>query len=183
MQVALAMAGWQPERLRAAAAEESGRVLAAMGESLPPGLMLKMPVGEVPISRAAQIRWTEYVVHGHDLEPALGRSRPVPGWFIDAGLPMTMHLITMMHSRSPRRGQAASFHFHRTDGEGEWTLRAEAGQASSEEAHHRADVAFRGPGMGLYWMVMGRGGPAAHQVEVVGDSALAAAFKEWFPGP
>jgi hypothetical protein len=30
---------------------------------------------------------------------------------------------------------------------------------------------------------MGRGKPEEHSVEVHGDLALAAAFKEWFPGP
>ena len=36
---------------------------------------------------------------------------------------------------------------------------------------------------GLYWVLMGRGKPEEHGVEVHGDPALAAAFKEWFPGP
>src|SRR2546427_179542 len=44
-------------------------------------------------------------------------------------------------------------------------------------------VAMRGIAEGLYWVLMGRGKPEEHGVEVHGDPALAAAFKEWFPGP
>jgi hypothetical protein len=87
------------------------------------------------------------------------------------------------HERSPHKGKTASFHLHRTDGEGEWILRAEGGQARCETGHDRADVALRGPAAGLYWVLMGRGTPQDHGVEVHGDHALAAAFKEWFPGP
>jgi uncharacterized protein (TIGR03083 family) len=185
VQLAQAMAGWQPERLLEAAEEESERVVSGMQDAMSgqPGLMVRMPFGEVPLSRAVEMRRTEYIVHGHDLEPAIGSGRPFPEWFIDTALPLTMQMVATLHSRSAHRGDAASFHFHRTDGEGEWTIRAEGGHARTEPGHQRADVAFRGPGSGIYWMVMGRGGPAALGVEVKGESGLAAAFKEWFPGP
>jgi len=52
-----------------------------------------------------------------------------------------------------------------------------------ETGHAKADVAMRGTAEGLYWVLMGRGKPDEHGVEVHGDPALAAAFKEWFPGP
>jgi hypothetical protein len=42
---------------------------------------------------------------------------------------------------------------------------------------------MRGSAESLYWVLMGRGKPAEQGVEVHGDPALAAAFKEWFPGP
>ncbi len=92
-------------------------------------------------------------------------------------------LMTRLHQRSPRKGESANFHIHRTDGDGEWMLRAEGGQAVTETGHAKADVAMKGPAEGLYWVLMGRGKPEEHGVEVHGDPALAAAFKEWFPGP
>jgi len=88
-----------------------------------------------------------------------------------------------MHPRSPHKGKSASFHLHRTDGEGEWILRAEGGEAVAEPGHARADVAMRGTAESLYWVLMGRGKPEEHDIEVHGDPTLAAAFKEWFPGP
>jgi hypothetical protein len=91
--------------------------------------------------------------------------------------------MTRLHQRSPHKGKSASFHLHRTDGEGEWVLKAEGGQAMVESGHGNADVAMRGPAEGLYWMLLGRGSLKDHGVEVHGNAALAGAFKEWFPGP
>jgi hypothetical protein len=91
--------------------------------------------------------------------------------------------MTRLHPRSPHKGKSASFHIHRTDGEGEWILRAASGEAVAESGHGKADVAMRGTAESLYWVLMGRGKPVEHGVEVHGDPAMAAAFKEWFPGP
>src|SRR5437868_5003785 len=111
------------------------------------------------------------------------RSTPIPDWFVDRGLGDSITLMTRLHQRSPRKGESANFHIHRTDGEGEWVLRADRGEAVVESGHAKADVAMRGTAEGLYWVLMGRGKPEEHGVEVHGDPALAAAFKEWFPGP
>jgi len=87
--------------------------------------------------------------------------------------------MSRLHQRSPHKGKAATFHIHRTDGEGEWTLRAENGAATAESGHARGDVAMRGSAEGLYWVLMGRGKPEENGVEVHGDPALASSFKEW----
>jgi hypothetical protein len=129
------------------------------------------------------MRLNEYIIHGHDLGPAIGRPIPTPDWFFDRALGDAVNRMTRLHPRSPHKGKSASFHIHRTDGEGEWILRAESGEAVVESGHSKADAAMRGPAEGLYWVLMGRGKPADHGVEVHGDPALAAAFKEWFPGP
>ena len=178
------MAAWEPRQLHDAARTASERSLAALTEAMPrPELILKMPFGEVPPRIAATLRLNEYVIHGHDLLPALDGPDPVPEWFIPAALPDSINLLMRLHQRSPHKGKAASFHLHRTDGEGEWILRAQDGQAVAESGHGKADAALRGPGEGLYWVMMGRGAPQEHGVEVQGDEALAAALKEWFPGP
>jgi len=67
--------------------------------------------------------------------------------------------MVRLHSRSPHKGKSASFHLHRTDGEGEWVLRAKDGDAVAEAGHAKADVAMRGTAEGLYWVLMGRGKP------------------------
>jgi uncharacterized protein (TIGR03083 family) len=183
---AQAMAAWEPARLRAETRKQSQQTVTALGEVVAraPQTMLRMPFwAELSVSQAATLRAVEYIVHGYDLEPATGRARPVPEWFIANALPRAAQTMPRTHERSPHKGRAASFHLHRTDGEGEWILRAEGGRARCEPGHSRADVALRGPAAGLYWVLMGRGSPADHGVEVHGDPQLAAAFKEWFPGP
>jgi uncharacterized protein (TIGR03083 family) len=179
-----AMSVWEPRQLAEAAHTASEQSVAAVAEALgQPAAIVHMPFGDVPPRVVTALRLNEYVIHGHDLAPALGRALPVPDWFIPTALPDSVNLLMRLHQRSPHKGKAASFHLHRTDGEGEWILRAQDGQAVAESGHGKADVALRGPGDGLYWVMMGRGTPQEHGVEVLGDQALAAVFKEYFPGP
>ncbi|MEA2634950.1 MAG: hypothetical protein QOH92_1717 [Chloroflexota bacterium] len=180
-----ALSGWEAAPLKEAAHKESTQMVAAVAEAVEktPEALVTVPFGTVPIPVVRALRLNEYIIHGHDLMPAVGRPIPIPDWFIDRALSETMTLMSRLHQRSPRKGESASFHIHRTDGDGEWILRAAAGEAGSETGHGKADVALRGPGEGLYWVLMGRGKPEEHGVELHGDPALAAAFKEWFPGP
>jgi uncharacterized protein (TIGR03083 family) len=180
-----AYSSWEPAKLKAAAHKESEQTVAAIAEALEqaPQTIVEVPFGKVPVPVVRGLRLNEYIIHGHDLTPAVGRSIPVPDWFIDRGLGDSINLMSRLHQRSPRKGKSASFHIHRTDGEGEWVLRAEGGEAVAETGHAKADVAMRGTAEGLYWVLMGRGKPEQHGVEVHGDPELAAAFKEWFPGP
>lgn len=176
---------WEPARLKDAARKESERTVAAIAEAgeQSPQAIVPLPFGQSSMPVVRGLRLNEYIIHGHDLIPTIGRAFPTPDWFIDRGLGDGINLMQRLHLRSPHKGQAASFHIHRTDGEGEWTLRAENGQAVVEPGHNKADVSLRGPAEGLYWVLMGRGRPDHHGVEVHGDQALGAALKEWFPGP
>lgn len=176
---------WEPRRLKEAAHRESELAVAAIAEAAEraPQVIVTVPFGQVPIAVVRGLRLNEYIIHGYDLMPAIGRSITIPDWFIDRGLGDSMAMMIRLHQRSPHKGKSASFHIHRTDGEGEWIVRAEGGQAVVESVHGKAEVAMRGPAEGLYWVLMGRGKPEEHGVEVHGDPALAASFKEWFPGP
>jgi len=176
---------WEPAKIREAAHTESERTVSAITEALQqtPEAILTLPFGKTPMPVVRGLRLNEYIIHGHDLMPAIGRSIPIPDWFIDRGLGDSITMMSRLHQRSPHKGKSASFHFHRTDGDGEWVVRAEAGQVVSEAVHAKADVAMRGPAEGLYWVLMGRGKPQDHGIEVYGDPGLAASFKEWFPGP
>lgn len=175
----------EPRDIKALARRESEQSVAAVIDAIEkaPHVIVTMPVGPVPLSAVRALRLNEYIIHGHDLTPAIGRTIPTPEWFIERALADSIGLMPRLHPRSPHKGKAASFHVHRTDGEGEWTLRIDGRQAMVEPGHGKADVAMRGPSEGLYWVLMGRGSPAEHGVEIHGDLELAAAFKEWFPGP
>jgi len=114
--------------------------------------MVTMPIGPVPMTVLRGMRLNEYVIHGHDLMPAIGRAIPIPEWFSDRALGDAVGRMARLHSRSPHKGKSASFHLHRTDGEGEWVMRAEGGEALVESGHAKADVALRGSAEGLYWV-------------------------------
>lgn len=177
--------GWEPAKLRESAKVESEQTVAAIAEAVErsPEAIVTMPIGPVPIPVVRGMRLNEYIIHGHDLAPAIGRETAVPDWFFERALNDAVTRMVRLHPRSPHKGKSASFHLHRTDGEGEWVLRAKDGEAAAEPGHAKADVAMRGTAEGLYWVLMGRGKPEEHGVEVHGDPALATAFKEWFPGP
>ena len=176
---------WEPAKLKESARSESEQTVVAVAEAVQraPDAIVTMPIGPAPMPVLRGMRLNEYIIHGHDLIPAIGRSIASPDWFFDRALGDAATRMTRLHPRSPHRGKSASFHLHRTDGDGEWILRAEGGQAVAEPGHAKADVAMRGTAEGLYWVLMGRGKPEEHGVEVHGDPTLAAAFKEWFPGP
>jgi uncharacterized protein (TIGR03083 family) len=180
-----ALAIKDPATLAATARREAEQSVALIIEAVEtsPDLIVKVPFGTVPMNVVRALRLNEYIIHGHDLEPAIGHPRPVPDWFIDRALGDAITMLSRLHQRSPHKGRSASFHVHRTDGEGEWMVRAEGGQAVVDTGHGKADAAFRGEGASLYWVLMGRGKPEALGVEVHGDPAMAGAFKEWFPGP
>ena len=180
-----ALTTWEPERLKEAAHTESKQTVTAISEAVKvaPQTIVDVPFGRVPLPVVRALRLNEYIIHGHDLVPAIGRPITTPEWFIDRGLGDSINLMTRLHQRSAHKGNSASFHIHRTDGDGEWIIRADSGQAVAESLHGKADVALRGLAEGLYWVLMGRGKPDEHDVEVHGDRELAASFKEWFPGP
>ena len=171
--------------LKAAAHRAAEAAVAIITETVEqsPDTVVEVPYGMVPMNVVRALRLNEYIIHAHDLEPAIGHPVPAPDWFIDRALADAITLMGRLHQRSPHKGKAASFHLHRTDGEGEWTLRAQNGEAAAQTGHDKGDAAFRGPGEGLYWVLMGRGRPDELGVEVHGDRPTAAAFKEWFPGP
>ncbi|HEY8677501.1 MAG TPA: maleylpyruvate isomerase family mycothiol-dependent enzyme [Candidatus Dormibacteraeota bacterium] len=179
------MSSWEPAKLKEAAGRESEQAVAAVIAAVEqaPQAVVGMPFGPVPPAVLRSLRLNEYIIHGHDLGPAIGRPQPIPDWFIDRALGDAVTLLVRLHQRSPHKGKSASFHIHRTDGDGEWVLKAEGGQAVAESMHGKTDVAMRGTGEGLYWVLMGRGTPADHGVEVHGDPELGHALKEWFPGP
>ena len=176
---------WEPAKLKEAArtAAEGAVALIAETADQAPETVITMPFGVAPMPVLRALRLNEYIIHAHDLSPALGRRSPVLDWFLDRGLSDTVMLLQRLHLRSPHKGKSATFHIHRTDGEGEWVLKADGGQAVMESGHANADVALRGPGEALYWVLMGRGKPEENGVEMHGDGELAGAFKEWFPGP
>jgi uncharacterized protein (TIGR03083 family) len=174
-----------PALLADAARTASAEAVEALSEALalPPSTLLRMPYGQVPPVNVALVRMAEYIIHGHDLHPASGHPRPAPPWYVEATLPRAIQMMPRTHARSPHKGKTASYHFHRLDGAGEWTLWFKDGEARTEPGHDRAEVAFRGSAESLYWLLMGRGNPEELGIEVMGDPQLAAAFKEWLPGP
>ena len=69
-----------------------------------------------------------------------------------------------------------SLHFHATDAESEWIVRSEGGRLAAEPGHEKADAAVRGAASDLLLFIWNR--VPASALDVVGDAAVAAAWKE-----
>src|SRR5438094_525199 len=80
-----AMATWEPARLKETARKASEETVAAIGDAAreAPDTIVNVPFGKVPIPVVRGLRLNEYIIHGHDLTPAIGRPIPIPDWFIE----------------------------------------------------------------------------------------------------
>jgi uncharacterized protein (TIGR03083 family) len=80
-----------------------------------------------------------------------------------------------------RAGAGETFHFHCTDGEGEWFIRFDGEDVTVTHEHAKADVAVRGPVSDLFLFLWGR--VPASALDVVGDASLLDRYRELVPNP
>ncbi|HYM51092.1 MAG TPA: maleylpyruvate isomerase family mycothiol-dependent enzyme, partial [Candidatus Limnocylindrales bacterium] len=112
------MTAWEPSRLAEASRRDSEQLVAALEDAVQraPTTVITMPFGEAPLTTVRARRINEYVIHGYDLSPAIGRRRPIPTRHLEGTLGEVVMTMARLHQRSPHKGRSASFHFHRTDG-------------------------------------------------------------------
>jgi maleylpyruvate isomerase len=136
---------------------------------------------EYAIATAASLPFTRVIeveVHHADLGVGFGAG-DWPTAFVDRALPYVME---RMAARAQEvSGTAASWHLHRTDGAGEWTIVRSAEGTSVRAEHAKADGAVRGPGHGLIAWLMGRLELGEAGLEVFGDADRATGFPALYP--
>lgn len=118
----------------------------------------------------------ELAVHRLDVESA-GAEPPTdfdPDMSVDGVSELFEVLVPFSARRWERPLPAGSLHLHRTDGPGEWLVRAEAGEVVSTQEHAKGDAAVRGSASDLFRFVWNRG--AGPSIEVLGDTSVA---DEW----
>jgi uncharacterized protein (TIGR03083 family) len=76
-------------------------------------------------------------------------------------------------------GSGETYHFHRTDGAGEWVLTFNGNELEITEEHRKGDVAIRGSASDLLLFLWRR--IPAERLEVFGDAALVKRFYELLP--
>ena len=125
----------------------------------------------------------ETAVHRWDAENAHGAAQPVDSDLARDGI--DQHFEVMVpHGRSAREhrnGTGESFHFHRTDGEGEWLIRFDGTDLTVTREHAKAGVAVRGTVSHLFLFLWGR--VPATALDVVGDTSLLETYRELVPNP
>lgn len=113
----------------------------------------------------------ENLVHRVDAEQMAGVRSEIDG--DEAADAVDERFIEFAPLREGR--PAGSLHVHRTDGEGEWTLRVDDDQIVATREHAKGDAAARGSGADLMLAIWGRGPTDA--LETFGDTGL---IDAWF---
>lgn len=79
----------------------------------------------------------------------------------------------------PIQGSGETYHFHRTDGPGEWLVRFEGDEVTVHREHTKGDIAIRGTAENLFLWLAGR--ITMDRLEVHGDARLLSRYRELVP--
>lgn len=123
----------------------------------------------------------ETAVHRWDAESAHGMAKSIAPQLARDGIDemLDVHLPMRREWIEPRPSEGERFHFHSTDGEGEWLVEFRPAEVCVSHEHAKGDVAVRGTASDLLLWLWGRI-PTA-QLEVVGNHDLAARWFELVP--
>jgi uncharacterized protein (TIGR03083 family) len=124
----------------------------------------------------------ETAVHRWDTQLARGHTEPIEPELARDGIDEVFDIMapaSRQRGGSFRQGAGESYHFHRTDGPGEWLLRFAGDDMVVTHEHAKADVAVRGTASDLLLFLWGR--IPASQLEVFGDAALLDRYVELVP--
>lgn len=169
-----------PEEIKAdlvAACEQLDRVLAAVPDPAWDSEVerehFRAPAWSLPFTRVMEVE-----VHHVDL----GRSYGPADWqpaFVDRALPEVMERLARNHAGVA--GPPSSWHVHRTDGSGEWTVRRSPDGTTLTTEHAKGDFAIRGPGASLLAWLLGRHSASSAGLELFGDAESAASLPTVYP--
>ncbi len=124
----------------------------------------------------------ETAVHRWDAQAALGDPEPIEPELACDGIDEVLDVIVPSRLRGPedaREGHGETYHFHRTDGPGEWLVRFDAQGATVTREHAKGDVAVRGAASDLLLFLWGR--LPGERLEVLGDASLLGRLFELVP--
>jgi uncharacterized protein (TIGR03083 family) len=122
----------------------------------------------------------ETAMHRYDAEQATGTPTPFDGDLAADGI--AEFYESVLPSGLERRKvtlPSGSLHLHRTDGDGEWMLKAVDGAISLTHEHGKGDAAVRGVASDLFIFAWHRGMP--HDLQIFGDEAVARAWSALAP--
>jgi uncharacterized protein (TIGR03083 family) len=126
------------------------------------------------VQETAIHRWDAQLAHGHaePIEPEVAADGIEENF--EVFLPMRRKLAS-----APRHGAGEIYHFHRTDGPGEWLVRFAPDGPLFTREHARGDVALRGSASDLLLFLWQR--IPAERLEVFGDATLIPRYFELAP--
>ena len=123
----------------------------------------------------------ETAVHRWDAQEAHGAPDPVAPDLARDGIDEMLDIHLPMHREwiQPPESAGERYHFHRTEGEGEWLVVFGSDGVQVTREHAKGDVAIRGTASDLFLWLWGR--IPAERLEVIGDAALVGRWFELVP--
>lgn len=123
----------------------------------------------------------EATVHRWDVQNAHGVTTPIGPIIALDGIEQHFEVQIPAARRwgKPIQGRGETYHFHRTDGEGEWLVRFEGDEVKVQREHQKGDVAIRGSAEQLFLWLWGR--IPTDRLEVHGDISLLDRYRELVP--
>jgi uncharacterized protein (TIGR03083 family) len=124
----------------------------------------------------------ETTIHRWDAQSAYGSPEPADDELAADGIDETFEIMLAVRRKwadNPRQGSGETFHFHRTDGKGEWLLHFDPEGPVVTREHAKGDVAVRGSASDLLLFLWRR--IPADRLEVYGDAALLPRYFELVP--
>jgi uncharacterized protein (TIGR03083 family) len=123
----------------------------------------------------------EAAVHRWDAQSATGIPEPIDRDLARDGINemFDIHVPTDREWENAPPGSGESYHFHPTDGDGEWLVRFDPGGMTVTPEHAKGDVAVRGSASDLLLFLWGR--IPAEQLQVFGDRTNLARYRELAP--
>jgi uncharacterized protein (TIGR03083 family) len=116
----------------------------------------------------------EAAVHAWDSEGTITDPAPLDSELARDGIDEFLTLMLPRQvKRHPDGWTGQSLYFHRTDGEGQWTVQlGPDGHVTTDHSHEKGDVALHGPASLLYLWCLNR--MPTKDLELFGDPAVAA---------
>ena len=124
----------------------------------------------------------ETLVHRWDVQAAFGTPEPLEADLAADGVDEALEIFVPRRVREAAHARIPSgetYHFHRTDGPGEWLLRFAPGAPVLTREHAKGDIAIRGTAADLFLWIWDR--IPEDSLEVYGDTALLGRFVELAP--
>lgn len=123
----------------------------------------------------------ETAVHRWDAQSAHGNAEPIEPVLAVDGIDeyLDIHLPANRDDYEHRASVGERYHFHRTDGEGEWLVVFNPDAVHVSRLHEKGDIAIRGTANDLFLWLWGR--IPTDRLEVFGDAALADRWFELVP--
>ncbi|HEX8919702.1 MAG TPA: maleylpyruvate isomerase family mycothiol-dependent enzyme, partial [Chloroflexota bacterium] len=123
----------------------------------------------------------EATVHCWDAQNAHGSTTPIDREIAYDGINQhfEVQIPAARNQGKPIKGGGETFHFHSTDGEGEWLVRFDGDDVTVTEEHAKAQIAVRGSIEQIFLWLWGR--ISADGLEVYGDRSLLERYRQLVP--